>query len=125
MVDAGRQRDFRAQVRCRDLQAELDLVLRHRFVHSVDEDNVRLAGAQACFDDFLEEMTSIDLAALLIVLRRYEIEHAVVLDSLHEFVGQQNAVVEVQCTAIVVAAWFTQLDEFDDFRVPYGQVDCC
>src|SRR3546814_5683686 len=55
MVAARRQRDLRAEVRGRDLEAEVAVMLGHHPVHLVDEDDVGLAGREARLDQLLEQ----------------------------------------------------------------------
>ena len=47
-----------------DLEAEVAVMLGHRPVHLVDEDDVRLAGREAGLDQLLEQRAGVDLAAL-------------------------------------------------------------
>jgi subtilisin family serine protease len=54
MVAARRERDFRAEVRRRDFEAEIAVMLGHRLVHRVDEDDVGLARREAGLDQLLE-----------------------------------------------------------------------
>jgi hypothetical protein len=86
---AGVQHDLRAQVRLLDLQAQLALVLRHRAVHRVGEDQVGLAGLQADLEDLLPQVAGVDLAHHLVVLGRAQAEHLAVADGLHELVGDE------------------------------------
>ncbi len=60
MVGAGRQRDLRAQVRGGDLEAEVAVMLGHRPVHLVDEDDVGLAGREPGLDQLLEQRAGVD-----------------------------------------------------------------
>jgi len=60
VVAAGRERDLRAQVRGRDLEPELAVMLRHHPVHGVGEHDVGLAGGEAGLDQLLEQAARID-----------------------------------------------------------------
>ena len=53
----------RAQVRGRDLEPEVAVMLGHRPVHRVDEDDVGLAGREAGLDQLLEQGARIDRGA--------------------------------------------------------------
>src|SRR3546814_3190833 len=50
MVAPRGQRDLAAQIRGRDLQPQVAVMLGHHAVHLVDEDDVGLAGRQPCLD---------------------------------------------------------------------------
>ena len=98
VVLAGGQHDLAAQVRLAHLQAQLALVLRHRAVHRVGEDQVGLAGLQADLEDLLPERAGVDLADHLVGLGRAQAEHGAVAHGVHELVGDRDAVVQVQAT---------------------------
>ena len=117
MVLAGRQRDLRAQVGGRDLEPEVAVMLGHRLVHRIDEDDVRLAGRKPGLDQLLEQRARVDLAALAAVLRAAQDELGALADRLHELVGYEHAVVEVQGLAVKVAARFPDLEELLDLGV--------
>ena len=69
LVGAGSEQDFAAQIRHAHFQAQLALMLGHRLVGGVDINDVRLAGLQAHLDNFLEELTRVDLLEHAIILR--------------------------------------------------------
>ncbi len=114
---AGRQRDLGAEVRGRDLEAELAVMLGHRPVHLVDEDDVGLAGREPGLDQLLEERAGVDRAALRSVLGRAQDPFGAVAHRLHELVGDEHAVVEVQSLAVEVARGLADLEELLDLRV--------
>ncbi len=94
-------------------------MLGHRPVHLVDEDDVGLAGREAGLDQLLEQGAGIDRAAHALVLGRLEFELGALANRFHEFVGDQHAMVQVQCLAVEVAAGFADFEEFLDL----GMVD--
>ena len=81
-------------------------MLGHRLVHRIDEDDVRLAGRQAGLDQLLEQRARVDLAALRPVAWRAQRELGALAHRLHELVGDEHAVVEVQRLAVEVADGF-------------------
>ena len=103
MIDAGRQGDLAAQVRGRDLQAQLALMLGQRAVHRVDEQQIGLAGLQARFQDALPQLARIDLAQHLAGPSGCAARTSAVLHRVHEFVGDVDAVMQVQALAVEVA----------------------
>ena len=117
MVLAGRQRDLRAQVRGRHLEAEVAVMLGHRPVHLVDEDDVGLAGREAGLDQLLEQAAGVDLAALGAVLGAAQHELGAVAHRFHELVGDEHAVVQVQRLAVEVARRLADLEELLDLGV--------
>jgi hypothetical protein len=117
VVLAGGERDFAAQVGCVDLEAQISVMLGHHAVYGVGEDKVRLAGGEAHFDDLLEEAARIDLGAGGAVLGRFELEFAAIADGLHEFVGDQHAVVEIEGLAVEIARGFADFEKFLDLGV--------
>ncbi len=92
-------------------------MLGHRPVHLVDEDDVRLAGRKPGLDQLLEQAARIDRAALRAVTRRAKHELGAVPHRLHELIGDEHAVVQVQRLAVEVAARLPDLEELLDFRV--------
>ena len=86
----------RAQVRGGDLEAEVAVMLGHRPVHLVDEDDVGLAGREPGLDQLLEQRAGVDRAALRAVLRALQHPFGAVAHRLHEGVGDEHAVVEVR-----------------------------
>src|SRR3546814_4774762 len=60
MVLAGGKGDLGAEVRGRDLEAQVAVVLGHRPVHLVDEDDVGLTSGEARLDQLLEEGAGVD-----------------------------------------------------------------
>ena len=117
MVDAGRQCDFRTEVRLCHLQAEALLVGRHRVVHGVCEEQVRLAGLHPQLEDLLPELAGIDHLQHVAGLRRDQAEVLVRAHGLHEGIGDVDAVMEVEALAVEVARGFADFEEFLDFRV--------
>jgi hypothetical protein len=92
-------------------------MLRHRLVHGVDEDDVRLARREARLDQLLEQGAGIDLAADASVLRALELELGAVPDGSHELVGDEHAMVQVERLAVEVARGLPDLEEFLDLGV--------
>ena len=92
-------------------------MLGHRPVHLVDEDDVGLAGREAGLDQLLEQGAGVDDAALRAVLGRLQQPFAAVAHRLHEGVGDEHAVVEVERLAVEVAAGLADLEELLDLRV--------
>src|SRR5436190_13419718 len=123
MVAAGRQSDLAAQVGSRYLEAQVAVMLGHRAVHLVDEDDVRLAGGEAGLDQFLEQAAGIDLAALRLVLGAAQDELVAVAHGFHELVGDQHAVVQVQGLAVEVAGRLADLEELLDLRMRNIEID--
>jgi len=117
VVDAGRQGDFRAQVRGRDLEPEIAVMLGHHAVHGVGEDDVGLTRRKPGLDQLLEQRARIDLAALGAVTRATQRELGALAHRLHELVGDEHAVVEVQRLAVEVARGFADLEELLDLGV--------
>ena len=122
MVAARGQRDFRAEVGGRNLQPQIAVMLGHRRVHMVAEHDVRLAGGEAGFDQLLEQRARIDLTAFRAVLGAAQRPFAASADAFHEFVGDEDAVVEVQRLAVEVSARFADFEEFLDFRVAHIEI---
>ncbi len=123
VIDAGVQHDFRAQVRLADLQAQVALVRRHGAVHRVGEDQVGLAGLQADFEDLLPQRTRVDEADDLVVLRRTQAELGAFAHGFHEFVGDADAVVQIQRFAVEVARSLADFEELFDFGVEDIDID--
>ena len=124
MVDAGRQRDLAAQVRGRYLQPQLAVMLWHHAVHRVVEHDVGLARRQARLDQLLEQRTRIYRTANRSVLGRFQLELGPVAHGLHELVGQQHAVMQVQRLAVEIARGFADLEELLDLRVADVEIAC-
>ena len=103
MIAAGRQRDFRTEIRSRDLQAEVTMMLGHRPVHLVDEDDIGFTGGEPRLDKLLEQGTRIYLAALGSILRALQHPLAALADRLHEGVGDEHAMVEVERLSVEIA----------------------
>ncbi len=124
MVDAGRQGDLAAQVRGLDLEARQLVMLRHRLVHVIDEDQVRLAGLDARRQDADPQRPRRKLALYGAVLRAHERPFLVVLDGAHEGVGDEKAVVQVGRLAVGIATGRTaDLDEFLDLGMVDREID--
>ena len=105
----------RAQVRGRDLEAEVAVMLGHRPVHLVDEDDVGLAGREAGLDQLLEQASARRRVPRTdAVLGRLQVELGAVADRFHELVGDQHAVVEVERLAVEVARRLADLEELLD-----------
>ncbi len=117
MIDPGRQGDFRAQVRGRDLEPELAVMLRHHPVHCVGEDDIGLAGGQPRLDQLLEQRARIDRGAHRIILGAAQVELGSIAHRFHEFVGEQHAVVEVQGLAVEIARRLADFEELLDLGV--------
>ncbi len=117
MVLAGRQRDLAAQVGGGDLEAEVAVMLGHRRVHRVDEDDIGLAGRETGLDQLLEQRASVDRAALRAVPGAAQGELGAVAHGLHELVADQHAVVEVQRLAVEVARRLADFEELLDLGV--------
>ena len=91
------------------------MMLGHRLVHRVDEDDVRLAGRETGFDQFLEQRARVDLAALRTVARGPQGEFGAVADGLHELVGDQHSMVQIERLAVEVARGFADFEELLNF----------
>ena len=109
VIFAGGQGDFAAQVRRGHLQPQIAVMLRHHAVHGVVEDDVWLAGGEARFDQLLEQAARVHRAAHLAGLGAAQVEFLAVAYGLHELVGQQHAVVQVQSLAVEIATGFADL----------------
>ena len=108
----------RAQVRGRDLEAQVAVMLGHRPVHLVDEDDVGLAGREAGLDQLLEQRSGRrPCRAPMPSLGLRRIELGAVAHRFHELVGDQHAVVEVQRLAVEVARRLADLEELLDLGV--------
>src|SRR3546814_4584663 len=75
-------------------------MLGHHPVHLVDEDDVGLAGREARLDQLLEQAARVDGAAHALVLGAAQVELGAVAHGLHELVGEEDAVVEVERLAV-------------------------
>src|SRR3546814_17793556 len=73
MVLAGGKGDLGAEVRGRDLEAQVAVVLGHRPVHLVDEDDVGLTSGEARLDQLLEEGAGVDGGPDAVVFGRFQI----------------------------------------------------
>ena len=105
MVGAGGQGDLAAQIGGVDLQAQLALMLGQRPVHRVDVEDIGLAGLQPGFQDALPQLAGIDLAQHLAGLGALAGRTArSSRTALHEFVGDVDAVMEIEALAVEVAA---------------------
>ena len=92
-------------------------MLGHHPVHRVAEDDIGLAGGQPCLDQLLEQAARIDGAANRTVFRRFQFELGTVADRFHEFVGQQDAVMQVQGFPVKVAGRLSDFEKFFNFRM--------
>ena len=106
----------------RTLRPELALVRRELVVGRVAEQQVRLAGLQPRLENLLPELARRHVRSALAVLRAAQRERQVVAHRVHEFVGDADAVVQVQALAIEVARGFADLDELLDLRVVHVEV---
>ena len=97
-------------------------MLGHCVVHGVAEDDIRLAGCKAGFDEFLEQGTGIDGAADFTCFGAAQVEFFASADGFHKFVGQQHAMVQVQRLTVEVARWFADFEELFDFGVANIQI---
>ena len=122
VIDARGQQDLAAQVRLAHLESELALMRRELVVGRVAEQQVGLAGLQPRLEDLLPQMARGQRAQRLAVLRAAQRERQVVAHRLHEFVGDADAVVQVQALAIEVARGFADLDELLDLRVMHVEI---
>ena len=107
----------RAQVRGRDLEPELAVMLGHHPVHGVGEHDVGLAGGEAGLDQLLEQRARIDRGADRAVLGALELPFGAVAHRFHERVGHQHAVVQVERLAVEVARRLADLEELLDLGV--------
>ena len=123
VVLARVQHDFRAQVGLAHIEAQFPLMLRHRTVHGVGEDQVGLASLQADLEDLLPQRPGIDLADNLLGLGRAQAEHRAVAHRLHELIRNADPVVQVQALAVEIAGRFADLEEFLDLRMVNVQID--
>ena len=117
VILAGRQRDLGAEVRGRNLEAQFAVMLGHRAVHVIGEDDVRLAGLQAGLDQLLEQRARVDGGADRLVLGAEQMPFAAVAHRFHEGIGEQHAVVQVQRLAVEIARRLTDFEELLDLRV--------
>src|SRR5690606_37667323 len=69
------------------------------------------------FDKLLEQAARVDGAADALVLGAAQVEFGAVADGLHELVGDEDAVVEIQCLAVEVARGLADLEELLDLGV--------
>ena len=109
MVDAGRQCDFGAQVRGRDLEPQFAVMLGHHAVHRVGEHDVGLARSEPGFDQLLEQAARVDGLAHRSVTRGHEVEFLARAHRFHEGIGDEHAVVQVQRLAVEIAARLADL----------------
>ena len=105
------------------LQAQLPLVLGQRPVHRVDVQDIGLAGLQPGFQDALPELAGIDFAQHFAVLGAFQAEHRVVLHRQHEFVGDVDAVMQVEALAVEIAAGLADFQELLDLRMGDVEID--
>ncbi len=117
LVLAGGQRDFRAEIRGGNLEADVAMMLGHHAVHRVVEHDIGLAGRETGLDQLLEETARIDRGAHRLVLGRAQVEFAAVAHRAHELVGDQHAMVEIERLAVEVAARLADLEKLLDLRV--------
>ena len=117
MVDAGRQGDFGAQVRRRNLEAQFAVMLGHHPVHRVGEDDIGFARGETGFDQLLEQAAGIHGLADRSVARRYEVEFLAIAHRFHEGIGYEHTVMQVQRLAVEVPAGFADFEEFLDLGV--------
>ena len=117
MVAAGWQGDFRAEVRRRYLQAQIAVMLWHRVVHGVAENDVRLTSCKAGFNELLEQCPRVDGAADFAGLGAAQMEFVTSAYGFHERIGQQHTMVQVQRLTVEVTRWLTDFEEFFDFRM--------
>src|SRR3546814_9444000 len=75
-------------------------MLGRRAVHGVVEDDIVFAGGEADLHQLLEQGAGVDAAAHRLVLRAAQREFLAVAHRLHEFVGQEDAMVQVQRLAV-------------------------
>src|SRR6478752_8154876 len=123
MIAAGRQQNLAAEIRLSHAEPELALMLRQRAVRRVDEKEIRFARLQARLEDLLPEQTRRDGLERRVRERAAQSEGPVVAHSLHELVGDRDAVVEVQALAVEVPGGFADLDELLDLRMMHIEVD--
>src|SRR3546814_10765374 len=89
-------------------------MLGHHPVHLVDEDDVGLGGREARLDQLLDQAARVDGAAHALVLGAAQVELGAVAHGLHELVGEEDAVVEVERLAVEVARRLADLEELLD-----------
>jgi len=92
-------------------------MLGHHAVHRVGEHDVRFPRGQPGFYQLLEQRARIDGGAHFAGFGRFEVKFGPVTHGFHEFIGQQHAVVEVQCLTVEIAAGLADFEELFDFRV--------
>ena len=122
MIDAGRQQDLAAQIRLAHLEAEFALVGAELVVGRVAEQQVRLAGLQSRLEDLLPQVPRGKRAQRFAIFRAAQRERQIVAHRLHEFVGDADAVVQVQALAIEIARGFADLDELFDLRMVHVEI---
>ena len=122
VVDAGGQQDLAAQVRLAHLEPEFALMWRELVVGRVAEQQIRLAGLQPRLENLLPQVARRQRAQLRAVLRAAQRKRQIVAHRLHEFVGDADAMVQVQALAIEVARRFADLDELLDLRMMHIEI---
>ena len=122
MILAGGERNFAAQVGRGDLQPQIAVMLGHHAVHGVVEHNVRLTGGKPRFDQFLEQAARIDRAADFAGLGAAQMEFLAIAHRMHEFIGQQHAVVQVQRLAVEITRRLADFQELLDLRMADIQI---
>src|SRR5215467_1596686 len=125
MIESRRQGDLAAQIGCRDLQAKLALMLGQATIHRVDEQKIRLPRLQPRFNNALPKLPRIDFAYGLPVLWALQGEGRSGAHGLHEFVGDVDAMVQIEALAVEVSRGFADFQELLDFRVMDVEIDRC
>ena len=98
-------------------------MLGHHAVHRVREHQIGLAGGEAHFDQFLEQRARIDLAPHFAALGAFEIKLAAIAHRLHEVIGEQYAVMQIERLAVEVARRLADFEEFLDLGVADVEID--
>ena len=88
---------------------DVALMLGHRVVHVIDEDDIRLAGRQPRLDELGEQPARVDGGAALAGLGADEVPFVARAHGFHELVGDKDAMVEVQCLPVEVARRLSNL----------------
>ncbi len=123
LVHACRQRDFAAQIAGLHFQPGQLLVLRAGIIHVVGEDQVRLAGFHARGQDADPQRPRRNAAYDRVILRAAQRPGQILFHGAHEIIADQDAVMQVRCLAIRVAAGRpAQFHELFDFRVRHRQI---
>src|SRR3546814_16189133 len=94
MVLAGGKGDLGAEVRGRDLEAQVAVVLGHRPVQLVDEDDVGLTSGEASLDQPLAECAGVDGGPAAVVPGRFQTPFVALANRIQRGLGDHDTRVE-------------------------------